>query len=154
MDAKAISALAMRAKAHWGYDEAFMEACREELSYSAEQFDLPGWHFYVCEHGANIKAFYALERSAGEVELDALFVEPASIGQGIGMSLLQHAQFKAAKLGAHRIVIQSDPHAAGFYQAAGAIDIGLRESLSIPGRQLPLFALPASPNRNPETCCG
>ena len=30
-----INAMIMRSKAHWGYDEAFMEACREELSLSA-----------------------------------------------------------------------------------------------------------------------
>ena len=35
------------------------------------------------------------------------------------------------------LLIQSDPHAGGFYQSAGAIDCGNTESASMPGRQLP-----------------
>ena len=31
-EAEAISALALRSKAHWGYDPAFLEACREDLT--------------------------------------------------------------------------------------------------------------------------
>lgn len=153
-DAEAISALAFRAKAHWGYDAAFMEACRQELRYTSRQFDLPDWRFYVCENNASIMAFYALEKTGADVELEALFVEPACIGQGIGMSMLQHARKKAAALGGRRLVIQSDPHAAGFYRAAGAQEIGTRESVSIPGRELPLFELQSGVVARRETCRG
>lgn len=31
-EAAAISALALRSKAHWGYDEAFLAACRDDLT--------------------------------------------------------------------------------------------------------------------------
>jgi hypothetical protein len=30
-EVEALTALALRSKAHWGYDDAFMEACRAEL---------------------------------------------------------------------------------------------------------------------------
>ena len=36
-EAAAISALALRSKAHWGYDEAFLAACRAELTWTAAQ---------------------------------------------------------------------------------------------------------------------
>ena len=31
-EAAALSALALRSKAHWGYDAAFLDACRAELT--------------------------------------------------------------------------------------------------------------------------
>lgn len=31
-EAAALSALALHAKAHWGYDEAFLAACRDDLT--------------------------------------------------------------------------------------------------------------------------
>ena len=47
----------------------------------------------------------------------------------------------AAAAGAGRMVIQSDPHAEGFYLHMGARRVGERASDSIPGRVLPLFVL-------------
>ena len=36
-EAKALSDLALRSKAHWGYDAAFMAACRAELTVTPAQ---------------------------------------------------------------------------------------------------------------------
>jgi GNAT superfamily N-acetyltransferase len=71
--------------------------------------------------------------------LDALFVEPAHIGTGIGRLLIQHALQTLADCGAVRLIIQGDANATEFYKAAGARQTGARESGSIPGRYLPLF---------------
>ena len=38
-EAAAISALALRSKAHWGYDPAFLEACRDDLTIRPEWCD-------------------------------------------------------------------------------------------------------------------
>lgn len=38
-DAAELTALAMRSKAYWGYDLAFMEACRKELAVPREAFE-------------------------------------------------------------------------------------------------------------------
>jgi len=35
-EAPALSELALRSKAHWGYDDAFLEACRAELTVRPE----------------------------------------------------------------------------------------------------------------------
>ncbi len=148
-DADALSALAFRAKAHWDYDANFMASCKDELSYSREQFDVAGNRTYVYERDGQAVAFYVLEQKEHSgIELEALFVEPDCIGQGIGSYLLRHAQAEAALLGAHRLIIQSDPNAAGFYLAAGAVAMGQRESGSIAGRMLPLFELRVRPARD------
>lgn len=39
------------------------------------------------------------------------------------------------------LVIQGDPHAASFYHACGAKQIGAKVSASIPGRMLPLLEI-------------
>ena len=79
--------------------------------------------------------------SKGVYELEALFVDPEHIGMGIGQSLIQHAIELLSDYGASRLIIQGDPNACQFYIAAGAKQIGYRESESIPERQLPLFEI-------------
>ena len=79
----------------------------------------------------------------GVAELDALFVEPAAMGQGIGRRLWQHVVATARELGCSEMVWQSDPQAEGFYLAMGARRAGESESTVMPGRMLPFmrFAL-------------
>ena len=137
-EARLLSDLALRSKAHWGYSAEFIEQCREELSYSEQQLRAEHMRFFVIESLQRVAGFYALKRlSANEMELEAMFVEPASIGEGFGRLLIDHAKSVASAMGAKRLVIQSDPYAQHFYVAAGGVVIGTRESASIPGRFLP-----------------
>lgn len=145
-----LSELAMRSKAHWGYSPSFMEACREELTYSGTQLGDADHTFAVAERAGQLAGFYALGKvSAAEVELEALFVEPAHIGSGVGRALMGHAVAEAARRGADTLVIQGDPNAAAFYKAAGCVRVGARESASIPGRMLPLYSLRLHSRRAP-----
>ena len=141
-EADALSALAVRSKGHWGYDQAFLDRCRDELRVSEEQLVSDAHCYRVVEVDGVLAGFYALQRVSSEVfELDALFVEPAFIGRGIGRELVEHATRLATRMGASRMVIQGDPNAADFYRAAGAREAGERPSGSIPGRMLPLFVM-------------
>lgn len=38
-ECEALSRLAIRSKSHWGYDDAFLEACRAELTVVPEDLD-------------------------------------------------------------------------------------------------------------------
>jgi GNAT superfamily N-acetyltransferase len=137
-EASVLSALALRSKSHWGYDADFLAACRDELTLTAD--DIATSAVYVCD-GSNAPAgFYRLLLQVdGVAELDALFVEPAAMGQGVGRRLWRHAVATAAKLGCREIVLQSDPQAEGFYLAMGAQRAGESESTVMPGRMLPLM---------------
>lgn len=140
-DAAVLSALALRSKAHWGYSDAFMAACRNELTYTPEEVGAGGFHVAVDEN--TIHGFYALVKiSPTAMELEALFVDPSAIGRGYGLALINHA---LARCGEDpeitRLVIQADPNAAAFYERAGAVCIGERPSGSIPGRTLPLYEI-------------
>lgn len=141
-EAARLSELALLSKAHWGYDVAFIESCRDELTVEASRLDDAGTLCFVAEGRGEPLGFYTLERlSDDDCELEALFVEPDSIGTGVGRALMQHAIDRAQALGFSRMLIQGDPHASGFYAAAGGRQIGTRESGSIAGRFLPLFEI-------------
>lgn len=119
-----------------------MSSCRAELTYTRQQISAPEFDFQVCESSQDIVAFYALEYLDRNVaELEALFVSPEYIGNGIGTLLIEHAVASANHRGIEKIVIQGDPHAAQFYLSVGAIRRAYRESDSIPGRTLPLFEI-------------
>ncbi len=119
-----------------------MTACRDELTYSNSQIDSDKHEFCVCEAGGRIVGFYALEILGPiDAELEALFVEPELMGCGIGRMLIEHAKARAAALGIRQLIIQGDPNAESFYEAAGGVLDGQRESCSIPGRFLPIFRI-------------
>ncbi len=141
-EAAQLGELAVRSKAHWGYSESFMAACRAELSVSRADIARSDREYFVIVTGPDILGYYALERQSEHAwELEALFVEPSHIGHGYGRRLLAHACERIAAAGGGAMLIQGDPHAARFYRAAGAELIGERESDSVPGRYLPLFSL-------------
>lgn len=141
-ESAALSDLSMRSKAHWGYPVDFMEACREELTVTAEDLGDADRYYRVAEVDGQLAGFYGIARlPGGDFELEALFVEPAHIGTGIGRQILADACELAASRGGGSMIIQGDPNAEAFYLAAGGVRMGSRPSESIPGRELPLFRL-------------
>ncbi len=137
-ESAAISALARRSKAYWGYDDAFMDACAGELTYSAE--DIRTQPVIIAELHGKLAGFFSLFRETpARIELDALFVDPPYIGRGIGRRLFCDAQSRARESGAGILFVQSDPNALPFYQAMGGHVAGEKPSLSIPDRMLPIL---------------
>lgn len=142
-EAVALTELAMRSKAHWGYDDAFMAACLDELTIRAEH--IPGVD--VAELDDQIVGMVRLEQgSSGPLSgkigtVEDLFVEPAAIGTGVGRVLFRHAVRRAAAEGVARLSIDADPNAEGFYLSMGAVRVGESPSGSIPGRLLPHLEL-------------
>ncbi len=136
-EAEFLSAVARRSKGHWGYDPDFLEACRDELTLTPEF--IRSREVWVLEMNNRILGYYALVQFNSRVELDHLFVDPPAIGKGAGRLLWEDAIERARSLGYEELLIQSDPHAEGFYRRLGAERIGLTPSGSVPGRQLPLL---------------
>ncbi len=141
-EASTLTDLALRSKAVWGYDAAFIARCRSILTVTPAK--LKAWPFFVAELDGRIVGFYGLEpEEAGAVGLDFFFVAPDAIGHGIGRALWQHA-VGTARAGKHpALVVVSDPHAESFYRRMGAVPAGSRPSDLAPGRHLPVlrFAL-------------
>ncbi|MEM7707836.1 MAG: GNAT family N-acetyltransferase [Pseudomonadota bacterium] len=144
-EADALTSLALRSKAVWGYDEAFMAACRDELLVSADDIQSAGTRLTVADRAGQLAGYCWVEPVSPTVwELEALFVEPDLMGQGIGEKLFRQAVREAASNGASTLTIQSDPQAARFYEKSGCVKVGEKPSGSIPGRVLPLYHLSLS----------
>ncbi len=139
-EAAACSALALRSKAYWGYEEDFLEASRAELTVAPD--DVEKLRIVVAEDDGELAGFYGLgawDDDPPTADLAFMFVSPAMIGHGVGRQLWEHAVTTATALGFERISVQSDPHAEGFYRLMGAVRVGEVPSLSIPDRRLPLL---------------
>jgi N-acetylglutamate synthase-like GNAT family acetyltransferase len=139
-DAPILSELSVRSKAHWGYDAAFIESCREDLRISTE--DISTSIVRVHEDAGRINGYYQLRSSGNQVELVSLFVDPRMVGTGIGKQLWLHAVATARNLGFDEFFFQSDPNAEGFYLAMGASRIGTSPSTVDPTRMLPRMRFP------------
>lgn len=137
-EAAAISALALRSKGHWGYDAAFLDACRDELTYTAG--DCASGDMVVARVDGELAGFVTVAGTGPEGELRSLFVDPPWIGLGIGRALLERGLALARERGMRRLLVGADPGAEPFYVHAGAQRIGEVPSGSIPGRLLPQLA--------------
>jgi GNAT superfamily N-acetyltransferase len=134
-----VSDLALRSKAHWGYDPAFLEACRAELTFTPER--LVRERVRVVASESSIFGVASLSFDEPDAELTALFVAPSEMGRGIGQRLFADALLAARQRGARRLIIEADPNAVAWYEARGAARIGEVPSGSIPGRMLPQLGL-------------
>jgi GNAT superfamily N-acetyltransferase len=138
-EAAALTELALRSKAAWPYDGAFIAKCRVELTMTPSSIEKRRTH--VAEADRALLGFFTVCGVPPEGELDSLYVEPSFIGTGVGRALLDAAQEVARRAGFRALQIHADPHAEAFYLRHGAKRVGSVPSGSIPGRTLPLLRL-------------
>lgn len=136
---EALAALCLRSKAVWGYGQAFMDACRSELTLTA--LDLNETDVQVAERDGVLTGVAQISVDGAQADLEKLFVEPAVLRSGAGRALFEWAAAAARARGATSLIIDSDPDAAPFYRRMGARDAGVAPSGSIPGRMLPRLKL-------------
>jgi GNAT superfamily N-acetyltransferase len=135
-EAGALSSLAIRSKARWGYDAEFLEACRPALTLDPSE--LRARRAVVAEdESGQVVGFYTLDGAPPMAELGNLWIEPAHLRRGVGRRLWDHAVAAAEAIGCTAVLIDADPHAEGFYLAMNAERIGAVPSTVVPGRMLP-----------------
>jgi len=136
-----LSELCLRSKGFWGYDEAFLKACRAELTLSLNELEHD--HLIVADQDGIFLGVAHLVVKGDQATLEKLFIDPSAIGRGVGKRLFDWATNTARTLKAASLSINSDPGAEAFYQKMGAKTVQHVTSGSIPGRTLPqmLFQL-------------
>ncbi|MEW2621304.1 GNAT family N-acetyltransferase [Streptomyces sp. NPDC048106] len=134
-EAGLLTDLAVRSKAHWGYDAEFLDACRDELTVAANE--VARRRATVADRDGRILGFTTLEGEPPTGVLGMMFVDPQAIGQGIGRLLFERTIAAGRDLGYTQLTIDADPNAEPFYRAMGAVRIGTVPSGSIAGRVLP-----------------
>ncbi|HSS81385.1 MAG TPA: GNAT family N-acetyltransferase [Gaiellaceae bacterium] len=116
-DFERLRAIAVEAKAHWGYDRAQVEEWA--LGGDFEPESLRKRLLYVAEVDGRPVGWAALI-PRGEVGwLEDLWVEPAWIGRGLGRALFEHVATEARQLGARQLEWEAEPNASGFYEHMG-----------------------------------
>ncbi len=98
---------------------------REQLQAHPEVLELPveqivAGRVFVSDMDRKPTGFcVVVPASAGEHELEGLFVDPPFWGQGIGRLLVGHAAAIAAGMGARRMSVIAGHEARGFYEKCG-----------------------------------
>ncbi|WP_108811280.1 GNAT family N-acetyltransferase [Sphingorhabdus sp. Alg231-15] len=133
----AASELCLRSKAYWGYDEAFMASCREELTLT--EADLTDDKVIAAEDRSGLAGIAQVSNGPTGCYLEKLFIDTDRIGQGIGKQLYDWSLATARDLGAKILIVEADPDAAPFYERMGCKRDGQAESGSVPDRILPRY---------------
>lgn len=136
-----LTELSMRSKRSNGYDDAFMEACREELTVTVERME--EGEYWVAERGV-ICGCVCLTPDISDkntAEINAFFIDPQWQRKGIGRLLWEKILERAAQRNITNLTLDADPDAVSFYEAMGFETIGETPSSSIPGRVLPKMSI-------------
>ncbi|MES0882485.1 GNAT family N-acetyltransferase [Roseibium sp. SCP14] len=141
-DKDELTDLCMRSKQSNGYEEAFMEACVEELRVRDSWIENDDFWVAEATDGQLIGCIrLSMALASAEGELEVCFVDPDWQGQSIGRKLFDELFAKAKSSGLRKIGVDSDPEAEPFYARMGFQTIGRSPSGSIPGRTLPRMEL-------------
>jgi N-acetylglutamate synthase-like GNAT family acetyltransferase len=121
-DADALTDLAHRAKAHWGYPASWMREWDPQLTI------IPGYleahDVWLAERDGAIVGMCALEDRGARWNLEHVWVEPAAHGVGIGRALVMQALAEARRRHPGVVELLADPYASGFYERLGARHTG------------------------------
>ncbi len=80
-----LSALQLRSKAHWGYDAAFMRACRDALTLT--QADPDETDMIMAVSGTDPAGLAQVGTKGSDAASMGMFIDPAFPGAGLGRML-------------------------------------------------------------------
>jgi N-acetylglutamate synthase-like GNAT family acetyltransferase len=129
---KELEALQLRASLTNAGDRDALLAHPDAVELPAQQ--IAEGSVFVSERNGAIVGFAALvPRQDGQVELDALFVDPATRRCGVGRSLVEHCVQIVRAQGSGALCVVGNPHAYDFYTACGFDVLGKTETRFGPG---------------------
>ena len=136
---EAITALAIRSKAYWGYPDEFMAALRPELTFCQADLDDPRTCVEVLEVDGELIGAIRMRRRTELACLEDLWVDPEAIGQGYGRIGFERACEIGRGWGKGVMELEADPFAEPFYLHLGAVRVGMSPVTVVPGRAVPLM---------------
>ncbi len=137
IEVQQLSNLCFRSKAVWGYDDDFMELCRDELTMTPQ--DLSRSNVVVAQEDEKILGLAQLYINADIASLEKLFVDPLALRCAVGTRLFNWAKRQANTQKASILQVISDPYAKEFYVQMGGSHIKDVSSQTGENRFLPLF---------------
>jgi hypothetical protein len=104
-----LSDLALAVKGSWGYDQAFIESCRDKLAFGPD--DIGRRHFVVADLGGLVAGCYSVDGDPPVGELGNMWIRPSKIGTGLGRVLWQDATATHRRPGASGSCVLPTSHA-------------------------------------------
>lgn len=138
-EAGPLTALALRSKRAWGYDENFMALVLPDMVVQPEY--LRREYGIVAEEDGRVVGYAIVRVDNNSAFLRDLFVEPDRFRQGIGRALFTRVIDYARNRGAKKLTLGGDPNALGFYKRLGMVQVGEEPSIVGGGRMLPIMEL-------------
>jgi ribosomal protein S18 acetylase RimI-like enzyme len=83
---------------------------------------------YVAEEDGSVVGFATWAQIDGTMELEDLFVDPDCRRRGIATALVSRIVDVVRARGGQCLEVTANPHAQGFYSAAGFVDCGIAET--------------------------
>jgi GNAT superfamily N-acetyltransferase len=120
--AEILTQIALAAKRHWGYPDAWIQLWSPSLTITPDFIEK--YETYVAWMDEQPVGFYAVSRDKEKASVEHLWISPKYIGKGIGAALFKHMLAKCKEQGARVLTIESDPNAQGFYERMGAKKVG------------------------------
>lgn len=117
-DAEALTDIAHRAKAHWGYPLRWMRVWDAQLTITSGYLNVHD--VWVAEKDGEIVGMCALEDRGDRWGLEHVWIDPPYHRRGIGTALVRHALSEAHRRHSGAVELVSDTFAAGFYERLGA----------------------------------
>ena len=95
---------------------------------------------YVAEEDGSLVGFATWIEAGGVFELEDLFVDPRWRRRGIAAMLVERIAQVLRTRGVQRLEVTANPHAMGFYRAAGFVDCGVADTVfgAAPRMMLPV----------------
>ncbi|MCC7118477.1 MAG: GNAT family N-acetyltransferase [Anaerolineales bacterium] len=135
-----LTEIAVSAKRHWNYPEAWIQAWLPQLTISAEYISAN--EVWMMRDEIKPIAFYALTQNEEDAELEHLWVLPEYMGKGIGKQLFNHLLERCKLLHVSVLKIYADPNAQVFYEKMGAKQIAeYHSTLLDETRTLPIMEI-------------
>jgi GNAT superfamily N-acetyltransferase len=83
---------------------------------------------YVAEEAGALVGFATWNEAGGTIELEDLFVDPNWRRRGVATALVNRIADVLRARGVERLEVTANPHARGFYSAAGFISCGVADT--------------------------
>lgn len=143
-DAARLTVIAFAGKAYWGYPAEWLDLWRHDLVVTPHYIRTEPVSVAECD--GMIVGFTGLSTGDHGRQIEHLWLQPDSIGCGLGRRLFDEAVRLARSARVMELFINSDPNAEGFYLKMGAERIG-QEVYFLPGairREVPRLVYPLS----------
>ncbi len=127
-DAEVLTEIGFNSKGYWSYPKEYYEIWSPELTITPDY--IKSNDVFVFENDGKIIGYYSIVELKDDLEvsgitickgfwLEHMFIEPQSIGKGIGGEMFGHLRERCLSRSIHELNILADPNSVGFYEKMG-----------------------------------